>query len=632
MLAAILVVAAAVAVAVAVAVVASNAVDGTPDTPSEDSGNNNGGLVGAIVGAIVAVLVVGIGILTPPGLLAAVVIVIAGAAAGYGHDIISLGVRSAWGFVTAGQTQTSDNWRPAFHFSAASGWINDPCGLIRIGDTYHLYCQHIAVEQTADYYSFIFGANLVEWGHACNGDLIFTEAALTTGLQSEEGLGVPFTGSGVIFGGDGTHLEAGNDKRMARINGEGAVFLFTHNSVDFFILLNQKQSLAYASESDDASDGGSISMVDLTLHSGNPVLSEENLKGAFRDPNVFKTRHNNQQSSWHMVVAAKRSVRQYRSPTSSTADQRELLDWQFQGALEVYRGKDFVECPCVVTVPVEGTASSNERRRVLLYSKGAYPGGRLSGNHFRVFSETGNAFQANAAALVFDHGPDFYAAQGWSGLPGSGRRPVITAWMNNWQYAEYLPTNPWRGQMTIARELYFTRDEGGDLVLHQQPVTDLATYRGNAIAVDGTIPRSISSSDSAFRLANGKAFDLILEIDRGDASEIAIRFFKGDSEKTILRWTALTGVLSLDRSGSGPAVDHDNFAGVYSALFNPKSAALKFRVLVDRSSIEVFAGDGTVALSALIFSADDSDLIELVPPPAGAYTVNSVEIYPIVVS
>ncbi|HET9279137.1 MAG TPA: glycoside hydrolase family 32 protein, partial [Flavitalea sp.] len=50
-----------------------------------------------------------------------------------------------------------------------------------------------------------------------------------------------------------------------------------------------------------------------------------------------------------------------------------------------------------------------------------------------------------------DYGKDFYAVQSFSDMP-DGRR-VWLAWLNNWNYAGQIPTSPWKGLMSIPREV-----------------------------------------------------------------------------------------------------------------------------------------------------------------------------------
>ncbi|MGY4541595.1 sucrose-6-phosphate hydrolase SacC (GH32 family) [Arthrobacter sp. UYNi723] len=65
-----------------------------------------------------------------------------------------------------------------------------------------------------------------------------------------------------------------------------------------------------------------------------------------------------------------------------------------------------------------------------------------------------------------DYGADFYAATTISGAPGG--KPVLFGWMGNWDYAQKMPTTPWRGAMAIPRELTLSggsssngNDDGG---------------------------------------------------------------------------------------------------------------------------------------------------------------------------
>jgi len=69
-----------------------------------------------------------------------------------------------------------------------------------------------------------------------------------------------------------------------------------------------------------------------------------------------------------------------------------------------------------------------------------------------------------------DYGKDNYAGVTYNDAP-AGRR-VMIGWMNNWQYAGSIPTDPWRSAMTVPRELGL-RTTGDGVRLVQQPVSQL---------------------------------------------------------------------------------------------------------------------------------------------------------------
>ncbi|MGY1616451.1 glycoside hydrolase family 32 protein [Geodermatophilus sp. SYSU D00691] len=83
--------------------------------------------------------------------------------------------------------------RPRLHFTAASGWINDPLGLTHRDGTYHLWFQH--VPGSAEW------GPACSWGYATSPDLLtWSEGAIA--LAPGEGDGGCWSGS-VVTGADG---------------------------------------------------------------------------------------------------------------------------------------------------------------------------------------------------------------------------------------------------------------------------------------------------------------------------------------------------------------------------------------------------------------------------------------------
>ena len=297
--------------------------------------------------------------------------------------------------------------RPIAHFTPPEAWLNDPNGLVHLDGEYHLFYQH---HPDAD----VWGP--MHWGHAVSRDLLRWEH-LPVALAPDEH-GAIFSGSAVV------------DSDGVAGLGRGALLaFFTHHRDGC-----QRQSLAYSTDAGRS----------WTKYAGNPVLVDETIGSDFRDPRVLRY-EGPTGSHWVMLVAAGNHVRFYGSD--------DLLSWRFLSTLGADEGGGLgvFETPDLFPVPVAGT----ERSRWVL-SVGHLDGGPCGGSGMRYlvgdFDGTRFAPDEPAGRIRWaDHGADFYAAQTWSHEPDD--RPIWVGWVNNWAYADRIPSTGWRGMLSLPREL-----------------------------------------------------------------------------------------------------------------------------------------------------------------------------------
>jgi levanase/levanbiose-producing levanase len=124
-------------------------------------------------------------------------------------------------------------------------------------------------------------------------------------------------------------------------------------------------------------------------------------------------------------------------------------------------------------------------------------------------------------------------------------------------------------------------------------------------------PGSFELQDSAFRLPEavpGTAQVIAAEILPGGAEQVAFQLFGNDdgSAGTVLSYNAATAELVLDRRSSGDTGFHEKFASVESAPLVLEDGALKLQIIIDHCSVEVFAQDGKVVLTDLVFPGQES--------------------------
>ncbi|MFI7497640.1 glycoside hydrolase family 32 protein [Streptomyces sp. NPDC049687] len=192
------------------------------------------------------------------------------------------------------------------------------------------------------------------------------------------------------------------------------------------------------------------------------------------------------------------------------------------------------------------------------------------------------ALNTTQRAHWLDYGADFYAANTWTDAPG-GRR-VMIAWMNNWNYGQAIPTSPWRSADSFPRQLSL-RTVNGKVQLIQQPVRELTALRGAATRLPST---RIANTTTPLAV-HGSSQELQADLTAGTADRFGLDVRTGGGQRTRVGYDTATGEVYIDRTDSG-ATDFDpTFSGVQRAPLDLHGGQLTLHVLVDASSVEVYA-------------------------------------------
>lgn len=198
-----------------------------------------------------------------------------------------------------------------------------------------------------------------------------------------------------------------------------------------------------------------------------------------------------------------------------------------------------------------------------------------------------------------DYGRDYYASVSFGNMPEDKR--VMLGWMNNWDYANTVPTSPWRSAMSLPREVGLTQTPAGPR-LTQQAVKQVdklgskASYsdkKGRSIA-PGTHPLPASASGDVQRID--------LTFAPGTAVKSGITVLGDGTSSTVIGYDASTGEVYVDRGNSGATGFHPLFTSVDAApvAVNP-DGTVTLRIYVDRSSVEVFAQGGQRTITDQVF-------------------------------
>ncbi|KAF9133193.1 hypothetical protein BGX30_012398, partial [Mortierella sp. GBA39] len=194
-----------------------------------------------------------------------------------------------------------------------------------------------------------------------------------------------------------------------------------------------------------------------------------------------------------------------------------------------------------------------------------------------------------------DYGRDNYAGVSWSDVPAGDGRRLFVGWMSNWKYANQTPTGVWRGAMTVPRELKLELRQGSAELI-QQPARELEGYRKELLSLKRVTAAQASGQLADLQLESG---EIRIRLGSGQSLELKVRVGRG--QETVIGYSGAAGEVYIDRTRAGVADFHPLFAGRHAAALDAADGTVELRILIDRSSVEVFAGGGRAVLTDLIY-------------------------------
>lgn len=487
---------------------------------------------------------------------------------------------ACWNLIRTSDTfdkTNRENFRPLYHHTPEYGWMNDPNGMFYHDGIWHLYYQWNP-----------YGSKWqnMTWGHSTSRDLIH---------WTHEGTAIEPDGLGTIFSGS-CALDPDNTVGYGK---DAVVALYT-SAADM-----QTQSLAGSTD-----DG-----ITFQKYAGNPVLT---LPTEARDPNMF---YNPDTKLWTIVLAhaLEHEVLFFTSP--------DLKTWTKTCSFGKVAAQGGVwECPDLFPLEING-----KKKWVLLLNLN--PGGPFGGSATQYFigDYDGKTFTSDTLAdgtiptKWMDFGKDHYATVSWSDAPDSRRTAI--GWMSNWQYAADVPTLQYRSANTCPRDLSLFSDNG-EIYLASVPSPELRKMRSKASVANVSFSAPAKGRTFALPKANDGICEIEFDIDASKKkgnTEIILSNEKGENVKII--YNAADNTISFDRKESGIVDFSIDFPAVTVAPTFTHDGRTSVHMLIDRSSIEMFAKDGRYAMTNLVFPNQPYSSMK-VSSTAGA-KISNLNIYPL---
>lgn len=474
-------------------------------------------------------------------------------------------------------TANREKFRPIYHHTPAYGWMNDANGLVYKDGEYHLYFQY-------NPYGSKWGN--MHWGHSVSKDLVHwthEQPAI-----ARDTMGHIFSGSCVV-----------DHNNTAGFGKDAIIAFYTSHKNLPGNHQRQQQCIAYSL------DNGRT----YTKYEGNPVLTPFDGLENFRDPKVFWYAP---QNKWVMIVSADKNMRFYES--------KDLKKWNYMSEWGAGYGPqpNQFECPDFFEMAVDGNAQHKKWVMIVNINPGFAYGG--SGTMYFVGQFDGHKFTCDTApndVKWLDWGKDHYATVTYSNTPG---RIIAMPWMSNWQYANLTPTQQFRSQNALPRELKLYTADNGEQLVSAAPVKETEALRNKATDLGSF------EGEKQAKIDNEGAFELDFDLQAGTTDKCGVEIANAKGEKVSIYYYVKAQRFVMDRAESGITefgnkvephqLDnaqslkrykevtvnyHNAFALGTWAPVPIKANTHHVQIFVDKSSVELFVDGGRIAMTNLVF-------------------------------
>ena len=313
----------------------------------------------------------------------------------------------------------------------------------------------------------------------------------------------------------------------------------------------------------------------------NPLI--RNTGGESHDPKVF---YHPQTRKWILAMFCNKGEG-IEKDGISFYNSTDLLHWSFCSHLE-----GFGERPDVFEVGFEG--KSTEKKWVVLSGEGDYKIGVFDGVTFK--SETG--------IKKLDFGKNFFAAQTLFNSPNG--KVIQIAWMRGGEF----PDMPFNGQMSFPTELSLRSTSKGT-VLCRKPIAAISTlYEHGTLKKDKNLIPGIKGNLLSGVKGDAAFIKIVLQPKNSDIFGFVVRNGK-KSNGTDIHYEAAKKILEANN---------------VKMPLEPVDGKIELEILIDRSSIEIFANHGESGISTC-FSPMEGEEEMLLYTQGGELFVESLEAY-----
>lgn len=452
------------------------------------------------------------------------------------------------------------SYRSIYHFTTPDKWKNDPQKPIFFDGKYHYYYLY-----NADYPK----GNGTEWRQATSEDLVHWK---------DEGVAIPkYTNkNGDIWSGS----VVVDTKNTAGFGEEALVAIATQPSGDGG---QQEQFLWYSTDKGKS----------FKSYSDHPIIPNPGTKD-FRDPKII---WDTQTDKWVMLLAEGSKIGFYES--------HNLKNWNYTGGFFT-KNIGIVECPDFFMLK----ADDGRYKWVLGASANGKAAGKPNTYAYWIGNYNGKEFTADKSEPQWlDYGFDWYAGVTFENgnISDKFTERYALAWMNNWDYTNNTPTmqDGFNGMDSIVRQISLKKQLNNTYSLISQPIETL-----DRLITSADHFKEIQVTGSKTLKVQEEAYELDADISWSDAKNVGFRLRESaDKKHHIDVGVFIGGQYSYVNRTFTAQPDKSQKYVESKAPFDTTKKKVHLKILVDKTSIEVFVDDGKVTYSSEVFpNLDDKGI------------------------
>ena len=305
-----------------------------------------------------------------------------------------------------------------------------------------------------------------------------------------------------------------------------------------------------------------------TKYKNNPVIAH--IRGGNRDPKVIWHKPTNQ---WVMVLYLDNSIMTFFTS-------KDLKNWQRHSDLKCYH-----ECPELFELHVDG--DKNNTKWILYGGSGDYLLGRFDGKEFR----------KDAESIRFQRGNCFYASQTYNNIPTEDGRRIQIAWGR-----VAMKGMPFNQMMLFPVELTLrTTDKG--IRMFAEPVGEIEKLHRKKHSLKN---KTLEPNRNLLSGIRGELFHICAQFSSFEADEFGL---------------VVRGVPVVYSPANNRISCKDK-----NAELKPENGKIRLEILVDKTSIEIFANDGRVYMPIGTILPADNTILELFTKK-GNTQLDSLDVY-----